>query len=175
MSGFRTGRRLLLLLVACATVATGATGAPAATAAPAAAPAPPTVIGAMSFGYLPAGLGAATDFSYDYDEVDFAARVWESRSPTGGWRVDLDLDVMIGPRLSSGRALHDWFIDYEQRDPTPRYRRVSVHGRPGWLCRDQIFWLVRPGLAVSAQLDAGRWPRGELRRLARAARPVPTG
>ncbi|HZZ96342.1 MAG TPA: hypothetical protein VFE19_04985 [Jatrophihabitantaceae bacterium] len=131
-------------------------------------PAPATVIDSIAFGHLPSGLGTASDFSYHFSRVDFVARVWESRTDNG-WQVDLDIDVMRGARLSSGRALHDWFIRYEQRDPTPNYHRVRVHGQPGWLCRDQLFWLLRPGLAVSVQLDGTRWPRKEVVRTARSS------
>jgi hypothetical protein len=122
---------------------------------------PATTIDSIAFAHLPDGLGSSTDFAYSYQRVDFVARVWESQT-ADGWRVDLDIDVMRGARLMSGRALHDWFIRYEQRDPAPSYHRVSVHGRPGWLCRDQLFWLLRRGLAVSVQLDGSRWPRREV-------------
>jgi len=130
---------------------------------------PATVIDSIRFDHLPGGLGDSTDFSYDYDDVDFAARVWES--PTAdGWRVDLDIDVMRGARLTSAHALHDWFIGYEERDPAPAYRAVRVHGHRGWLSDDQLFWLIRPGLAVSVQLDGSRWRRAEVVRTAASAR-----
>jgi hypothetical protein len=152
-------RRLLLLL---ATTTMLAGPAAAASCQPAA------LIDHIAFGYLPSGLGTSSDFSYHYRRVDFTARVWESRVEDG-WQVDLDIDVMRGARLTSGRALHDWFIAYEERDPTPRYERVRVHGHPGWLSRDQVFWLVRPGLAVSAQLDSRRWSRHDVLHIGRAA------
>jgi hypothetical protein len=156
--------RLLILMLVPATLLAG----PAA----AAAGRPATVIDHMAFAYLPSGLGTSSDFVYDYDDVDFQARVWESPT-TEGWQVDLDIDVMRGARLTSGRALHDWFIGYEERDPTPRYQRVQVHGHPGWLCRDQLFWLVRRGLAVSVHLDGQRWSRHDVVRTARSARETP--
>jgi hypothetical protein len=155
-------RRLLGVVLA---TATGLFAAGTAGACP---PAPATVVDHIAFGHLPDRLGGASDFTYHFAHVDFVARVWESRT-ADGWQVDLDIDVMRGARLSSGRALHDWFIRYEQRDPTPRYHRVRVHGSPGWLCRDQLFWLIRPGLAVSAQLDGTRWPRKEVVRTARSS------
>lgn len=129
----------------------------------------PTVIDHFAFGHLPPGLGTPSDFVYDFEGVDFTARVWESRT-ADGWQVDLDIDVLRGARLSSAGALHHWFIGYEQRDPTPRYHRVRVHGRPGWLCRDQLFWLVRPGVAISVHLDGQRWSRRQVARTARSAR-----
>jgi hypothetical protein len=156
----RTIRRLLVLALAVATLVGGS---------PAGACPHATVIDHIAFAYLPPGLGSASDFVYGYDDVDFNARVWESRIPEG-WQVDLDIDVMRGARLTSGRALHDWFISYEERDPAPRYHRVQVHGQAGWLCRDQLFWLLRPGLAVSVHLDGQRWSRHEVVRTARSAR-----
>jgi hypothetical protein len=121
--------------------------------------------------YLPAGLGTSTDFAYEYDDVSFAARVWESGSDASGWRVDLDVDVMRGASLTDARALHDWFIAYEERPPgEAQYRPVRVHGHRGWLARDEVFWLARPGLAIAVQIDRGRWSAGELVRTARGVR-----
>jgi hypothetical protein len=132
-------------------------------------PAPAALIDHVAFGYLPPGLGRPSTFKYHYDRVDFVSRVWESRIRQG-WRVDLDLVVMRGARLSSPRALHKWFIGYDVRDPEPVYRRVCVHGRPGWLAADEVFWLIRPGLAVSATVDGARWTRHQVRRIAQKAR-----
>jgi hypothetical protein len=155
-------KRVLLAVLAVLLVA-----GPAAAAFPAS---PAAVVDHVAFGYLPPGLGTSSDFAYDFERVDFVARVWESRIPEG-WRVDLDLVVMRGARLSSPRALHNWFIRYDVRDPEPVYRRVRVHGHRGWLADDQVFWLIRPGLAVSATLDGARWARHEVRRIAQKAAP----
>jgi hypothetical protein len=140
-------------------------GPPAAAACPRASAA---VIDDVAFRYLPPGLGKPSNFVYDFERVDFVARVWESRIPQG-WRVDLDLVVMRGARLSSPRALHRWFIAYDVRDPAPVYRPVRVRGHPGWLAKDEVFWLIRPGLAVSATVDGARWTRHEARRIAQRA------
>lgn len=92
--------------------------------------------------------------------------MWESTSPDGGTRVDLDLVTMRGARPTDGPALHDWFISYQGRPPAEaRYVPVRVHGQPGWLCRDQLFWLVRPGVAVSVLLDHGRWSTVDIARI----------
>ena len=146
------------------------TAVPAATAQPAAAALSSgrAVIDHVAFEHLPRGLGQSSNFRYRFNRVDFTARVWESRS-SGGWRVDLDIDVMRGARLSSGSALHDWFIGYEQRASHPHYLPVLVHGHPGWLCPDQLFWLMRPGLAVSVQIDGSRWATWSVVRTAKAA------
>jgi hypothetical protein len=171
-------RRGLLVLVAGAgvlAVAAPATGIMAPASAPmSAAREASAVVDGIAFGYLPAGLGQASDFSYSYDEVDFAARVWESGSDETGWSVDLDIAVLRGDRLRSGQALHDWFIPYEDRPPAEaHYVPVQVDGRPGWLCRDQVFWLLRPGLAVSVRLGRAHWSQHDVVRIADAAHEVP--
>lgn len=143
---------------------------PTAVLRAAAAPAAATVLDGIAFGYLPTGLGRASDFAYDFEGVDFVSRVWESGSDEAGWQVDLDIAVLRGRRLSSARALHDWFIRYQDRPAAEaQYVPARVNGHPGWLCRDQLFWLLRPGLAVSVQLDRNRWTRGEVVRIADAA------
>lgn len=157
-------RLVLVFLVAGAFVGLGA--------APAAARSVPVVDG-IQLRYLPPRLGQPSDFAYHFERVDFTSRVWETQAADGAWSVDLDVTVMRGKRLTDGRALRDWFIRYEQRPPAEaRYHRVTVHGRPGWRCRDQVFWLVRRGLAVSVQLDRTKYSRHQVHRVAWAARPV---
>ena len=112
-------RRILVLIIA-AMRCSGPAG-PAAGSRPPGRPLPAFVLDGMTFGYLPPGLGTTTDFVYRFQRVDFVARVWESRIPEG-WTVDLDVDVMRAPRLTDGKALHDWFISYDQR---PRRRRTT--------------------------------------------------
>jgi hypothetical protein len=127
----------------------------------------PTLDGAV-LRHLPAGLGTSTDFDYGFARVSFTARVWESGSAAAGWNVDLDIVVMSGRRLAGPQRLHDWFLRYQHRPPAQaRYVPVQVHGRPGWAARDQVFWLVRPGVAMSVRIDRNRWSRRELFRTAR--------
>ncbi len=143
-----------------------AVGVAAVLVAPA-APASADSLDGVTLHYLPPGLGGSTDFDYEYDDVQFAARVWESGSDAAGWRVDLDIDILRGARLASVRALNDWFIAYEERLPTEaRYRPVRVRGHRGWMYRDEVFWLVRPGLAVAVTVDRSRWSQRQLVRTA---------
>ena len=165
--------RLIRWLLAIALAAGAVVLAPAGPAAGAGAG---PVLGGVQLRYLPDGLGGSTDFEYEYEDVSFVARVWESGSDDVGWSVDLDVDVMRGDRLASPRALHDWFIAYEDRPADEvSYHRVRIHGRPGWATRDEVFWLVRPGLAIAMTLDAHRWSHAALMRTARAARTVRWG
>jgi hypothetical protein len=149
-------RWLLAITVGVTAVLAGPPGAAAA-----------AELGGVELTYLPTGLGSSTDFEYEDYDVTFTARVWESGSDADGWHVDLHVIVMRGDRLSDAVALHDWFIAYEDRpaDET-QYRPVRIHGQPGWLTADQVFWLVQPGLAVSVRIDRSRWSLDELVRTA---------
>lgn len=139
--------------------------------APPAQAASGTTVGGQRLTYLPAGLGAPSDFHYEFDRVRFAARVWESGDDRTGYQVDLDVMVMRGARLRTASALHRWFIGYQRRPvEVAHYRQVRVHGHPGWACRDQVFWLLRPGLAMSVMVDHGRWTERTALRIARAVR-----
>jgi hypothetical protein len=158
--------RRLICWLACALVGLAFISTVPATATAARAP-----IGGAELHYLPRGLGASTDFDYEFDDVSFAARVWESGSDTAGWRVDLEVIVLRGARLSSPQVLHDWFLDYEARPPAEaRYRPTRVHEHRGWACRDEVFWLVRPAVAVAVRIDRDRWSATALDRTARGIR-----
>lgn len=115
------------------------------------------VIDRIAFDYLPAGLGRPSSFTYQFQGVSFVSRVWETYRSSTGWRTDLQIQVMRGARLSSPLQFRRWFIGYEQRDPKPRYLAFRVHRHPGWLTQDQVFWLIRPGLAVSVTLTRPPW------------------
>ncbi|MCW2597565.1 MAG: hypothetical protein JWP39_3453 [Jatrophihabitans sp.] len=161
-------RRLGLLTVVVMSIVLLAPGVPDAAGAVGAGPS--ATVGGFGFSRLPAGLGARSDFVYDYDDVDFTSAVWETGPDAdGGYRVDLDITVMHGIRLSSPRALQDWFIAYEERPPAEaRYVPVRIHGRRGWVSRDEVFWLVRPGVALAVRLDGARWTRSDVLRVARS-------
>jgi hypothetical protein len=117
---------------------------------------PVAVVDGIEIDYLPAGLGRPSDFRYDYSGVKFASRVWESQTPEG-WSVDLDVVVMRGAHMRTKAMFRRWFVDYEARSPEPTYIPFGVHMHYGWLAKDQLFWWIRPGLAVSIQLDHSRW------------------
>lgn len=166
-------RRLILLLTSVLTAAVASvlclTAAPSAGAATAVASVPPVppVIDSMTINHLPSGLGTSSDFAYEFDDVRFVSRDWESRTDEG-WRVDLSIDVLRGDRLSTPAALHDWVIAYEERPPAEAvYHRTTVRGHAAWRCADEVFWLVRPGVAMVVRLDTSRWSQHELTRTAR--------
>lgn len=155
----------------------GAVAAPTAVSASASAsasgPALPSVIriDGARVGWLPARLGRPSRLDFDFGDVRFASVVWASAAPAGGDRSDGEVLVVRGARLRTANALRAWFLHYQQRPRAwSHYRPLHVHGRPGWTSLDQVFWLVRPGVAVSVQLDHARWPHRTVLRVARSVR-----
>lgn len=176
---FRLLRRALFrVLLRAACIALALIAVPPVGAA-ASCPVHSASVAGVVFGHLPSGLGRRSDFRYHFAGVHFVAAVWErGPNPGGGYRESLDAVVMHGPRLDGPRALHDWYLRYQQRPARAcRYRRLRVHGHHGWTCRDQVFWLMRPGMAVSVELDRRWWGHGVVLRIAQAThrRLVTTG
>lgn len=125
-----------------------------------------TTVGGAHVRYLPDGLGVPSDFSYEFDDVAFVSRDWESRHD-GGWRVDLSIDVLRGSPLADPETTHDWVVAYEERPPANAvYHRVRVNGHPGWRSSDEVFWFARRGVAVVVRLDTARWSQHTLTRIA---------
>jgi hypothetical protein len=134
-----------------------------------ASPQPPTpavsrasapLLDGFALGWLPADLGPqVSDFTYTFGGIDFRSRVWE-RGPDadGGYHEDLDVAVLRGDRLDSAATLYRFLTNYEQRPPAQwHFVPFQVHGHPGYLGRDEAFWLVRPGIAVKVMLDQQRF------------------
>ncbi|MEV0838006.1 hypothetical protein AB0I55_00445 [Actinocatenispora sera] len=149
-----------------------ASGAPDRTPAvaasrPAAHPAP--VLDGFRLTHLPAGLGTPSDFAYEWDDVAFCSRDWESRYGDG-WRVDLTVETLRGDRLASLAALRAYLTDYLEQGPDWRLTPVSIGHHPGLRTDDRVFWLVRPGVAVSVSIDPERYGVAELLRTARGVR-----
>ncbi|GAB2467385.1 hypothetical protein GCM10027265_15860 [Jatrophihabitans fulvus] len=137
----------------------------------------PVEVGGMVVEHLPRGLGTSSDGEYEYDDVTFASRTWESRrwyAGSGwGWQVDANIVVLRGEKLTTPQALQDWYVEYEDRpEGEAVYRPTVVRGHPGYRCADKVVWLVRPGLAVTVYLDTHRWSQRELGRTARSVHPA---
>lgn len=115
------------------------------------------VIGDVAFDYLPSGLGRPSEFTYEFQGVHFVSRVWETYLGTAGWRSDLDIVVMHGAHLQNPQEFQRWFVAYEERYPKPTYLPFRIHRHAGWLTQDQLFWLIRPGLAVSVTFARPPW------------------
>lgn len=124
-------------------------------------------------GHLPAGLGElVSDFAYEWGGVSFASRVWE-RGPDsdGAYSVDLMVSVLRGARLDDGPGLRRFMKHYLEED-APDWAWISVRGQPGWIGEGRIFFLVKPGVAVSILLDTDRFSWLELLRIAYGISPA---
>jgi hypothetical protein len=130
---------------------------------------PAPVLDGFRLTHLPAGLGAPSDFAYEWDEVAFCSRDWESRHGDG-WRVDLTVETLRGDRLTSLAALRGYLTDYLEQGPDWRLTPVTIGHHSGLRTDDRVFWLVRPGVAVSVSIDPERYGVAELLRTARGVR-----
>jgi hypothetical protein len=139
-------------------------------ACPSAAPMPERthVVDGFRLGWLPAGLGTfVSDFTYEWDDVSFTSRVWETGSDDAGWRVDLQVTVMRGDVLSDPAAMHAYLARYHERDPETWARTPFDHlGDPGFRAETALFWLAEPGVAVWVHLDGERFSDQQLVRTA---------
>lgn len=109
--------------------------------------------------WLPPGAGASvSDFEYEWDDVSFTSRVWESGSDDAGWSVDLQVIVLRGTSLTDAGAMHAFLAGYHERDPqTWAQHRFDHRGRPGFRTEAAVFWLAKPGVAVWVGLDRDRF------------------
>ncbi|MGA8113529.1 MAG: hypothetical protein WCA46_07710 [Actinocatenispora sp.] len=116
----------------------------------------------FTISYLPDGVGTVSDFEYEWGEVKFHTKDWESRIGEG-WRVDLTVQTLRGDRLADTAALRAYLTEYQEKDPDTwhltAFRNGSYHG---FVSSDQAFWLVRPGLAASVKIDRDRFSHDEL-------------
>ncbi|PSL05178.1 hypothetical protein CLV30_10441 [Haloactinopolyspora alba] len=119
-------------------------------------------------GWLPPGLGpTVSDFEYEWGGVAFTTRVWESGSDHSGWDVDMQVSVLRGDRLHDAAGMHAFLAEYHERDPETWARTEFDHrGRPGFRTDSEVFWLARPGVVVSVDLDRYRFPEPAVARTA---------
>ncbi len=118
-------------------------------------PGGPAALDGFRIGWLPPGLGTSmSDFAYEWDDVSFASRVWESGSDDDGWNVDLHVTVLRGDVLDDPAGMHTFLADYHEKDPRTWAQQMFDHrGRPGFRTESAVFWLAEPGVAVWVRLD----------------------
>ncbi|PSK92316.1 hypothetical protein CLV63_11875 [Murinocardiopsis flavida] len=118
--------------------------------------------------HLPHGIGTGVaDFRTEWGGVAFASRVWERRLPDGGHRVDAKVNVMRGERLRDLASLRAFLAEYHEHDPDDWHLVAFEHPEGhGLRTSGFVFWLVRPGTAVSIRLDPERFGAAELTRTA---------
>ncbi len=114
--------------------------------------------------HLPGGIGAPTDFEYEWEDVSFHSRVWETGpDPEGAYKVDLTVKTMRGEKLSDLEALKAFLAEYEEKDPdTWELRPVKIGEYDGLVADDEVFYFVSPGVAAEVSLDRERFSEQDL-------------
>lgn len=160
----------LALLIAGATTA----GAAHATLAPTMhsdrpADATGPVVDDFTLTSLPTGLGdRVSEHAYTWEDIRFETMAWESRRPTGGYQVDLNAHVLRGGELATEQALHQFLARYLEREQADwQLEQVTIGASAGRLGDTDVFWLVRPGVAVWISARATGFDRADLLATAR--------
>lgn len=125
---------------------------------------------------VPMGVGAlVTDFSYEWEGVTFASRVWESGPhDDGSYNVDASVKILRGARLTDLPALIDYLATYYDKDPDAWDLAPFVHPEgPGRRGSGEALWLVEPGVAVSVRIDGNRFTAADLIRMAHGVTQLP--
>ncbi|NOL43370.1 hypothetical protein HPO96_24295 [Kribbella sandramycini] len=173
-------------IVARSAVALAALGvwatATAAAAGPSAPPAAfpsieqrtPTVDGFV-IEHLPGGIGAPSDFEYEWEDVIFHSRVWETGpDPQGAFKVDLTVKTLRGAKLTDLEALKAFLVEYEERDPaTWQPTPLKVGPYNALTIDNEVFYFIEPGLAAEVSIDRDRFPEEELIATAVGFHPEP--
>lgn len=125
------------------------------------------VMDGLAITHLPEGLGAASDFEFEWGGVRFTQRVWESEIEDGVWRVDLQVQTMRGVRLNDVAAMRDFLIEYHEKDDGWAPEPFGVNGLS---TEHETAVLIEPGLAVEVRDPFGRRGTAEIRDIAAGIR-----
>lgn len=126
-------------------------------------------------GWVPQGIGPmVTDFEYEWEDVGFRSRVWESGPyPDESYRVDLQVTVMRSPSFTDVAALREFLVGYLERDPAVWATEPFVHPAGlGFTDVGELFWLAEPGVAVRVFGGGEQLDFRDLTRTACAVRQV---
>jgi hypothetical protein len=109
--------------------------------------------------HLPDGIGTPSDFEYEWEDVSFHSRVWETGpDPEGAFKVDLTVKTLRGDKLTDLEALKTFLIEYEEKDPDSwELTPVKVGGYDGLFTGDEVFYFVEPGVAAEVTIDHDRF------------------
>jgi hypothetical protein len=113
---------------------------------------------------LPDGLGTPSDFEYEWEDVRFHSRVWETGpDPEGAYRVDLTAKTLRGEKLTDLEALKTFLIEYEEKDPDSwEVRAIKIGEYDGLVAGDEVFYFVSPGVAAEVSIDHERFTDEDL-------------
>ncbi|WP_328991836.1 hypothetical protein OG394_36490 [Kribbella sp. NBC_01245] len=123
--------------------------------------------------HLPAGLGSPSDFEYEWEDVSFHSRVWETGpDPEGATKVDLTVKTVRGAGITDLEALRTFLTEYHEKDPADwKLTAVQVGPYSGYTVDNQVFWFLSPGLAAEVSIDRDRFTEDDLLQTAAGFRP----
>jgi hypothetical protein len=124
--------------------------------------------------HLPEGLGTPSDFEYEWEDVRFHSRVWETGpDPEGATKVDLTVKTVRGERLIDLETLRAFLTEYHEKDPvTWELTAVRIGSYGGYVADDQLFFFVEPGVAAEVTIDRERFSPDDLLAVATGFHPV---
>ncbi len=113
---------------------------------------------------LPDGIGTPSDFEYEWEDVRFHSRVWETGpDPEGAYKVDLTVKTLRGEKLTDLEALKTFLIEYEEKDPASwELTSVKVGRYDGLLAGNEVFYFIEPGVAAEVTIDRDRFTDDDL-------------
>jgi hypothetical protein len=108
---------------------------------------------------LPDGIGTPSDFEYEWEDVSFKSRVWETGpDDEGAFKVDLTLKTLRGEKLTDLEAVKNFLVEYEEKEPGSwQLTPVKVGGYDGLFAGDEVFYFIEPGVAAEVTIDHDRF------------------
>lgn len=124
---------------------------------------------------LPDGIGSPSDFEYEWEDVSFHSRVWETGpDPEGAFKVDLTVKTIRGEKITDLETLKDFLVEYEEKEPGSwQLTPVKVGGYDALFAGDEVFYLVEPGVAAEVTIDHERFTDEDVLDTAAGFRPEP--
>ncbi|MDX6279217.1 MAG: hypothetical protein QOH03_288 [Kribbellaceae bacterium] len=163
---------------------------PTATAATPVAPASPSgqhrtvpstqqracILDGFAIDHLPGGIGTPSDFEYEWEDVVFHSRVWETGpDPEGATKVDLTVKTIRGEKVIDLESLRTFLAEYHEQDPaTWELTAIDVAGYGGYRADDQVFFFISPGIAAEVSIDRTRFTEDDLLTTAMGFHPEDT-
>ncbi|MFD7156102.1 hypothetical protein ACFV9C_15955 [Kribbella sp. NPDC059898] len=121
---------------------------------------------------LPDGIGTPSDFEYEWSDVSFHSRVWETGpNAEGAFKVDLTVKTIRGEQLTDLETLKDFLVEYEEKDPGWQLTPVKVGGYDGLFAGDEVFYFIEPGVAAEVTIDHERFTDEDVLDTAAGFRP----
>ncbi|MGW6199570.1 hypothetical protein ACWF0M_25690 [Kribbella sp. NPDC055110] len=125
---------------------------------------------------LPDGLGTPSDFEYEWEDVSFHSRVWETGpDPEGAFKVDLTVKTLRGEKLTDLEAVKNFLVEYEEKEPGDwQLEPVKVGGYDGLFAGNEVFYFIEPGVAAEVTIDHDRFTDEDVLDTAAGFHPEPT-